>query len=94
MNDCDKRLNARGWVSLGFALLFSGVSLVLHASSAPPQVLQELIASSCLDCHDENTETRLDFNLTEFQLEDTEYFRLWERVYDQVASGAMPPKKK
>ena len=78
--------------SLLIFLTWVGHSL-LSASELPSPV-NKLISSSCLDCHDAETETRLDFSKLNFQLADTENFRTWVQVYDQIDSGAMPPKKK
>ncbi len=39
--------------------------------------LDELIQSSCIECHDTNTETRLDFTTLGNDLESAESFRKW-----------------
>ncbi len=54
-----------------------------------------LVGNSCLDCHDEVTKKgglRLD-NLDPVGT-GTANMETWLHVYDQVASGVMPPKKK
>jgi hypothetical protein len=53
-----------------------------------------LVEASCIDCHDRDTETALDFEALTFDLATPEVFRMWEKVFDQVESGEMPPEKK
>ena len=53
-----------------------------------------LVEASCMDCHDRDTETALDFEALTFDLAKPEVFRMWEKVFDQVESGEMPPAKK
>ncbi|MEM9644865.1 MAG: DUF1587 domain-containing protein, partial [Planctomycetota bacterium] len=54
--------------------------------------LQPLIESACIACHDENTETRLDFTKLERNLENPSTFRAWVNVVDRISSGEMPPE--
>ena len=53
--------------------------------------LDALIESSCIDCHDANTETLLDFTTLGKDFENAESFRIWVRVFDRIKSGEMPP---
>ncbi len=53
--------------------------------------LDALIQSSCIECHDANTETRLDFTTLGKDFENAESFRNWVRVFDRIKSGEMPP---
>ncbi len=53
--------------------------------------LEALIKTSCMDCHDADTETRLDFTTLGRNFEDADSFRQWVKVYDRVKSGEMPP---
>lgn len=53
------------------------------------------LAKHCTECHD--TETKKgDFDLTALRtdLTDSKALAQWVKVYDQIASGEMPPKKK
>ena len=52
---------------------------------------QELSRSSCIQCHDADTETGLDLDAIGYDLGDAGTFRQWERIFDRVASGEMPP---
>lgn len=53
-----------------------------------------LIEASCIDCHDGDTKTPLNFEELSYDLSDPEVFRAWEKIFDQVESGEMPPEKK
>lgn len=55
--------------------------------------LDVLIQSSCIDCHDANTETRLDFTTLATDFDEADSFRQWVKVYDRVKRGEMPPPK-
>ena len=56
--------------------------------------VEQLIEASCIECHDAETKTKLNFESLGYDLSDADTFRMWERVYDRVQSGEMPPKKK
>ena len=80
--------------------MFASVLMVavfpLPSSGEPIRAqLEPFLEAHCLDCHDDET-SKGDLNLyeLEFQPERPANFRLWERVYDRVESGEMPPKKK
>ena len=53
--------------------------------------IQPLIESSCIGCHDENTETRLDFTKLDRNFEDADTFRVWVNIVDRIRKGEMPP---
>ena len=53
--------------------------------------LQTLIHTSCISCHDENTETRLDFTKLDRDFADASTFRAWVRIVDRIQKGEMPP---
>ena len=69
------------------AMPFSDVAL---ADDVPAEV-ESLIRSSCIGCHDANTETRLDFTSLGHDFGDDNTFRAWVRIFDRVQSGEMPP---
>lgn len=87
-----KSLSAPGAASILF-LIFTFLN-VLPVSGSKPDILHNLAINHCLDCHDDETETRLDMDTLGFDLEDPDQFRFWEAIYDQIDSGAMPPAKK
>ena len=53
--------------------------------------LDTLIQSSCIDCHDSNTEARLDFTKLDRDFEDANTFRAWVKIVDRIRKGEMPP---
>ena len=50
--------------------------------------------ASCIECHDRDTKTTLNFEELNFELENPKVFRMWKKVFDQIESGEMPPEKK
>ena len=66
--------------------------LLFAAHTARADEIELLIESSCIVCHDVNTETRLDFTRLERNFEDADTFRTWVTVFDRVRNGEMPPK--
>ena len=63
------------------------------ATRVRPSV-EALVDASCIDCHDSDTKTALNFDDLSFDLTDPDAFRLWENVYDRIDSGEMPPENK
>jgi len=61
------------------------------ANNARAQV-KTLVAESCIHCHDESTDTSLNFDALDFDLKDEATFSMWERIYDRVSAGEMPPE--
>lgn len=51
----------------------------------------EFVESNCLHCHDSGTETRLNFESLGHELSDADTFRKWERIFDRIHDGEMPP---
>ncbi len=51
-----------------------------------------LVESACLHCHDADTETGLNFEAVGHDLSDAPTLRQWEKVFDRVRDGEMPPK--
>ena len=50
-----------------------------------------LFEASCLTCHVGTETTPLDLTALGHDLDDRETFRLWERIFDRVTEGEMPP---
>ncbi|MEM7233519.1 MAG: DUF1592 domain-containing protein, partial [Planctomycetota bacterium] len=68
-----------------------------NASTSPRHFRSKfapLIESSCIDCHGDDTKTTLSFASLKNDLSDAETFRRWERIFDRVERGEMPPKRK
>ena len=56
--------------------------------------LKALVEASCIDCHDADTKTVLNFGDLGFDLADADTYETWEKVFDMIESGEMPPEKK
>ncbi|HBE71771.1 MAG TPA: hypothetical protein DDW52_26810, partial [Planctomycetaceae bacterium] len=54
-------------------------------------MVPEFITDHCIGCHDGSGETELDLTALGFSLHDTSNLASWEKVYDRVANGEMPP---
>ena len=78
-------------VATGLALLAG----LLPAAGAGAQSFEAdvkpLVESSCLACHGARTVTPLDIGSLGHDLTDRETFRAWERIYERVHDGEMPP---
>ena len=72
------------------------LSCSLLTSSARGQTFkkkfQSLSKSSCIHCHDADTETGLNLDAIGDDLGDAETFRQWEKIFDRITSGEMPPE--
>lgn len=66
------------------------VSSTALAQSLADEV-EQLVKASCISCHDSGTETGFDIESVGRDLSDRETFHIWERVYDRIRSGEMPP---
>ncbi|MEE2776077.1 MAG: DUF1592 domain-containing protein [Acidobacteriota bacterium] len=53
--------------------------------------MSALVDSSCIRCHDASTVTPIDFSRVEFDLQKRETFGTWEKVYERIRKGEMPP---
>ena len=75
-------------VAFASIFLFSRVTV----ASEFGQGLDSFVQEACIDCHDENTETHLDFTSLGHDLQDEAVFRKWVHVFDRVERGEMPPQ--
>ncbi|MCZ6853693.1 MAG: DUF1592 domain-containing protein [Gammaproteobacteria bacterium] len=71
------------------------VTGLLMASVATPEPFEAdvmpLVETSCLICHGDQTVTPLNLKTLGFDLANSETVRAWERVFDRVDGGEMPP---
>ena len=76
-------------------LLFIGSLLLGMAAhgQAAKAAIAPLVESSCIDCHDADTDTPLDFVELGHDLADMATFRQWVKVFERVQRGEMPPLK-
>ena len=72
-------------------LLFGTVPVTANAF---PTEIQPLIDRSCIQCHDADTETGLDFESLGDDLNDPPTYRQWVKVHDRIKDGSMPPKSR
>lgn len=63
-----------------------------QAANDLPSSLTSLIDTSCIHCHDENTDTDLRLDHLGYDLSKLETFTQWEKIFDRVESGEMPPE--
>ncbi|WP_246112980.1 DUF1592 domain-containing protein [Allorhodopirellula solitaria] len=72
-------------------LLLFGVAANANAAG-PPASIAEFLDLNCTGCHDASThEGGLDLDSLTLTLEDPDNFHLWQRVFDRVGTGEMPP---
>ena len=50
-----------------------------------------MFESSCVGCHDAATDTPLNLDVLTTDLSDATTFRTWQKIYDRVRLGEMPP---
>lgn len=50
-----------------------------------------LIQASCVHCHDAQTDTGLNLESIGHDLSDPDTFRAWEKIFDRLNEGEMPP---
>jgi hypothetical protein len=74
-------------------LLFTGAPALDAAE--PPAALASFFDTHCLECHDADVK-KGGLNLLDlaFAPEDSALFPTWQRVYERVRDGEMPPAKK
>lgn len=75
--------------------VFILVCLVTTAAWSAPQSIKLFLDAHCVDCHDsESHKGGLNLEALAFQPTQRANALTWERVFDRVAKGEMPPKKK
>ena len=76
-------------------VLLGLLALPLAAGVASAQSLEAdvspLVEASCLTCHGDRTVTPLNLTRLGFDLTDHETFKAWEKVYERLEKGEMPP---
>lgn len=82
------------WAGFATSLLIS-VCIFTDRSLAQEtfQQLKPFLEDFCFDCHaNGSAEDGLAIDKVDVQLRDERTFAIWERVYDRVRSGEMPPR--
>lgn len=85
--------------SPGFLPIAFSAALVTSAldaaPSAPVDKLSFFFEKHCYECHDDlTTKAGLDLYSLSTDLSDPESFAKWERIYDRIQNGEMPPRNR
>jgi hypothetical protein len=76
-------------------LLLSFLLSTSCLAAAAPETVTAFLDRHCMDCHDADMkEAGLDLTSVEFDLTDPDAFHKWERIFQRVESGEMPPPRK
>lgn len=67
-------------------------SLGLANTSSFEAEVAQLLETSCIHCHDSDTTSGLNLEALSQDLSDQDNFRQWEKVFDRVNNGDMPPE--
>ena len=86
----ETRVRPRGKLARLATVLWLCCAYARAAASLEADV-QGLLDASCLACHSNTVLSSLNLTTTGFDLEDPAIFRVWERVFDRVQRGEMPP---
>ena len=81
----------RSWHGARAALAFVLAVGACGSVQAFESDVRPLLESSCLACHSNLILSSLDLSTTGFDLSDGATYRTWERVFDRVQRGEMPP---
>lgn len=65
------------------------------AADTPPAPLSAFLDHYCIECHDSDVKKGgLDLEALRFDLSNADSFQNWQKAYERVRDGEMPPKKK
>jgi len=95
-NKAASRLSVASWIRRGpgrtgaaaALLAFGGTSVAAYDFEAD---VRPLLDASCMACHSNEALSPLNLTTLGFDLGDPAVFRAWERVYDRLERGEMPP---
>ena len=74
-----------------FALVAVGLVSGIASAQSLETDISPLVEASCLTCHGDRTVTPLNLRRLGFDLIDHETFKAWEKVYERLEKGEMPP---
>ena len=77
--------------SVFVALLVGGLLSGVASAQSLEADVTPLVEASCLRCHGDRTVTPLNLAGLGFDLSEHETFKAWEKVYERVEKGEMPP---
>ena len=78
--------------SVCLGLLLAGFASGGAAAQSFEAGVAPLVETSCMTCHGARTATPLDIASLGHDLTDRATFRAWERIYERVENGEMPPR--
>ncbi len=78
--------------SVCLGLLLAGFASGGAAAQSFEADVAPLVETSCMTCHGARTATPLDIARLGHDLTDCATFRAWERIYERVENGEMPPR--
>ena len=78
--------------SVCLSMLLAGLVSGGAAAQSFEADVTPLVETSCLTCHGARTATPLDIGSLGHDLSDRTTFRAWERIYERVENGEMPPR--
>jgi hypothetical protein len=78
---------------LALTILLGGIQLV--AAAGLPRPLEAFVGRHCVECHDKDV-AKADLNLADLKFTpgDPANSKIWQRVFERVRDGEMPPAKK
>ena len=79
------------WLLIWAGGLFSVTGIGLE-TVVSDEVIDELLVTTCVDCHDSDTDTGFDITRLPFEMTEDNQFRKWIKVFDRLSRGEMPPK--
>ncbi|MCY4130664.1 MAG: DUF1592 domain-containing protein [Gammaproteobacteria bacterium] len=85
---CFKPMCARSALTIGLMICASWPIGTVHAFE---EEMQPLLTATCLACHSNEALSMLDFTKLDHDLSDPAIYRKWERVFERLERGEMPP---
>lgn len=79
------------WLLIFAGGLFSVTGIGLE-TVVSDEVIDELLVTTCVDCHDSDTDTGFDITRLPFEMTEDNQFRKWIKVFGRLSRGEMPPK--
>ena len=76
-------------IALGLAL--AGMSAAGASAQTLKEAVRPLVRESCVQCHGVRTVTPLNLVDLGYDIDDHDTFKAWEKVYDRLDRGEMPP---
>ncbi len=73
-------------------LLVAGLPPGVASAQSLEADVTPLVETSCLQCHGDRTVTPLNLQRLGFDLTDHETVKAWEKVYERLEQGEMPPR--